>query len=63
MTAVIQRSIYTISILAVFVFVLEPLVNKDVPYVVAHYVPILQTVRTLLLHILYKHIHHFSLYA
>lgn len=63
MTAVIQRSIYTISILAVFVFVLEPLVNKDVPHVVAYYVLILQTVRMLPLYTLYKHIHHFSLYA
>ena len=63
MIAVVQRSIYTISILAVFVFVLEALVNKDIPHVVAHYVPMIPTVRTLPLYILYKHIHHFSLYA
>jgi len=69
MTAIIKRSGYTISILAVSVFVLEPLVThraavyKDAQDVIAHYVPMMQMVRTLPLYSLYRHIHHFSLYA
>ena len=66
MTAITKRSIYTISTLAVLMIVLEPLVThraavyKNAEDVIAHYEPMMQTVRVYAFH---RSIHHFSFYA
>lgn len=64
-----KTSLYNISIPAVLVIVLGPLVThrvvvyKDAQVVVAHYMPLMQTVRTLPLYSLYRHLYHFFTYA